>query len=235
MSEDMVKGMKKMNSAARIIIEKNLKNAVGVPAVLLSTGSYNPPHTEHVNILCRAKEKLSEHDLNVIGCLVSPSHDLYVKGKLRDQAISGVDRHKMMQLTIKDLGMKDVFADTWELDRRGFVDHPEVIRRLKERLKGINDKVQLWYVCGSDLFNNCCGREKDGHGADGIVVCNRGGISSSKVPHILVDQHVDISSTQIRFAGDNAKELQKYMTPSTIEYYLSLREKSKNAKTTTEQ
>ena len=211
-----------MSSAARYLTCKSLEAAdksLGKPAVILTTGSYNPPHVGHVNLLSSARDKLQDQGYNVIVCLISPSHDDYVNRKLRQLAIPGWIRLKMLQLTIQDLDNRNILADSWEIDQPLFVDHPEVIRQLQKELRLIRDDVSVWYACGSDLYNCCC--RGDGHGAEGLIVANRQDVKRSGFPHISIDNDIiNSSSTQIREAGTDLNELSKHMTPSSIECYL---------------
>ena len=65
-------------------LRRNLEDARARGAtkfiVLLSTGSYNPVHVQHVNMFDAVKENMEQQDpaLAVVAGFMSPSHDYYV-------------------------------------------------------------------------------------------------------------------------------------------------------------
>jgi len=94
-------------------------------AVLVTTGALNPVHYSHVQIFDDAAKALgSEHNINVIGGYISPSHDLYVKGKLGKQHIPSIHRLAMCRLAVRDSSFIEV--SPWECAQSGFIDYPGV-------------------------------------------------------------------------------------------------------------
>ena len=70
-------------------------------AILLATGSFNPIHTGHVDMMNFAKKELeSLGKYTVIGGFMSPSHDSYVSTK--GSYIGSDDRIEMIKLAVED-------------------------------------------------------------------------------------------------------------------------------------
>jgi hypothetical protein len=53
--------------------------------VLLTTGSFNPVHSGHVNAMQRARDYLTSLGFYIVGGYISPTHDDYVKPKMQRQ------------------------------------------------------------------------------------------------------------------------------------------------------
>src|SRR6185437_7605191 len=60
--------------------------------VLISTGAYNPPHRRHIEVFRIAKDALEATKpgatgmvTRVLAAFISPSHDSYLRSKLRAQ------------------------------------------------------------------------------------------------------------------------------------------------------
>lgn len=92
-----------------------------------------------------AKQQLSTHDthsptcspqhseagVNVLGVLVSASHDDYVSGKVgRSSLVTAKHRLHLLELAAAEDGISDwVHVDRWEAAMPFFVDFPSVCRR----------------------------------------------------------------------------------------------------------
>ncbi len=58
--------------------------ASSTPIALITTGSFNPVHREHLTLHARVKAFLeTSADMRVVGSFLSPSHNSYVSGKMR--------------------------------------------------------------------------------------------------------------------------------------------------------
>ena len=195
--------------------------------ILLGTGSYSPPHTEHADLMKKCIQKLKEEGKHVICGLLSPSHETYVSGKLGIKvAIRGTVRYELLKNTISDVIPSDqqseVLACPWELSQKSFVDHPKTIEKLRKYLlaRTPGRKVEVWYVCGSDLYANCC--SYGGHQADGMIIVLREGarVTCESKNHILIDAVKPKSSTAIRCAGTDHVALSSLMSPTAVDTYL---------------
>lgn len=134
------------------------------PCVLLTTGSFNPIHRQHLEQFNTVQRFLSQK-WKVLACIVSPSHDEYIKRKLGDAAIPFSHRCKMCKLAIEECqtrGDAPFLVYGWE----GGQEHFENFSKVKKHLEsaclpdpsadGTTRKVTVLYVCGADHFENCC-------------------------------------------------------------------------------
>jgi len=128
-------------------------------AVLLSTGSLDPVHRQHLRIFDIAARALrTQYNIEPVLALLSPSCDAYVVSKLGPEAIPFVHRLRMCELACAEhRGEVPVAVDPWEGLQPSFVDFPEVHERmtwvLKTRLPAA--KLHCLYVCGIDHFERC--------------------------------------------------------------------------------
>ena len=140
------------------------KDAKKVNIILLTTGSYNPIHRMHIEILNIAyKHLLNLNKYNIICGFISPSADCYVIHK-QPPLIPYNLRCEMIEKAIeeynnenKDNNNLEIFIHKWEGTHDDFIDFPDVTKEIENQLndyfKGI--KIKLLYVCGMDLFLKC--------------------------------------------------------------------------------
>jgi hypothetical protein len=137
-------------------IKRNLTpNPRGRRCVLLSTGALNPVHLGHVAMFDKAKEALeSRFGFEVVGAFLSPSHDLYLDGKMREgPSFSARQRLDMCAAATSDHPFLAVGA--WESSAVGrWPDFPEVKAELEQALKHAfaEDAPEVVYFCGADHF-----------------------------------------------------------------------------------
>lgn len=88
------------------IIQRNLTGNIDdrrQKVVLISTGALNPVHRAHITNLIRVKQHLEkDHGFHVVAGYLSPTHDAYVRHKLRREFIPGNHRIHMCRLAIKE-------------------------------------------------------------------------------------------------------------------------------------
>ena len=142
------------------LLEKADKNKENI--ILLTTGSYNPIHRMHLEILNIATNFiLSLNDYNVLCGFISPSADCYVKHK-KPPLIPFDYRCKIIKTAIDEYYLENnknendhikIFLHTWEGSHDYFIDFPYVIEEIQNRL--LEKNITLIYVCGLDLFINC--------------------------------------------------------------------------------
>ena len=130
--------------------------------ILLTTGSFNPLHRMHLEMLNIAyKYLLSLKKYNILCAFISPSSDDYVKTKLPPLIPFNL-RCEMIQKSIdefeKEKGANSIkiFIHEWEGKQKYFVDFPQVIAEINSQLldNGIQN-VKLLYVCGMDHYIKC--------------------------------------------------------------------------------
>ena len=131
--------------------------------ILLTTGSFNPIHRMHLEILNIAyKHLLSLKKYNILCAFISPSSDCYVRNK-QPPLIPFSLRCQMIQASIdefykenkdKEQNIVKIFIHKWEGSHNYFIDFPDVIKVIQEQLDKIGN-VKLLYVCGMDHFIKC--------------------------------------------------------------------------------
>eukprot|EP00126_Sphaerothecum_destruens_P005345 Sdes_comp18708_c0_seq2m9024 len=131
-------------------------------SVLVSTGSYNPIHAFHLELLDQAKVHLeTRHHSIVLGAFLSPSHDQWVRSKLpSDSVLHSHDRIETCQLAVQDSPY--VCVSTWEAEQTNFVSFPHVIAHVWCVLKAFlqpclnkDARLDVYYVCGLDHALRC--------------------------------------------------------------------------------
>lgn len=121
-------------------------------AVVLSTGSFNPIHNGHIDMMEQGKLAIEANGGYVLGGYISPSHDLYVSSKLRGEALSA--RHRLHLCELATQHSDWLMADGWEaLDLHYPVNFTDVIIHLEQYLAAhipTHKPIQIVYVYGSD-------------------------------------------------------------------------------------
>ena len=115
-------------------------NSVGVGdqgfSILLTTGSLNPIHSGHIDMMDYAKKELEGLNYNVIGGFMSASHDSHVSTKTN--YIRSNNRLEMIKLAVKESQPDWIECDEWECKQKDFIDYPQVC---KEFSKEINEHL----------------------------------------------------------------------------------------------
>ena len=138
--------------------DSNKKNII-----LLTTGSFNPIHRMHLELLNIAyKHLLSLKNYNILCAFISPSCDNYVKTK-QPPLIPFNIRCQMIQASIEEFNKENINKENdilnimihkWEGSQKDFIDFPYVIKEIQIQLNQLSD-IQLLYVCGMDHYNKC--------------------------------------------------------------------------------
>ena len=129
--------------------------------ILLTTGSFNPIHRMHIEILNIAyKYLLHLNQYNIICGFISPSADCYVMKKT-PPLIPFDLRCKMINTAIEEYSYENkdndlkIYLHPWEGNQGHFVDFPFVIEEIQNKLNKYYNDIKLIYVCGMDVFLNC--------------------------------------------------------------------------------
>ena len=121
-------------------------------AIIVLGGAFNPVHTQHISLLCRAKEELEKNrEWNILGGYLAVATDGYVRHKLqsRNERTMKIEH----RLALVSEAMKDVpwlrdspFQE--EMLKRHDGSAFELSQRLIKLLK--NDKIQVLILIGGD-------------------------------------------------------------------------------------
>ena len=145
-------------------------------SILISCGSFNPPTIMHLRLFELAKDHLEKYcGFEVLGGIVSPTHDNYIKKK--PSLIAAKHRVEMVELSLKNYDFVrcskwETLQDDWTRTREVLQEHlkqihnavnsPESIGSyFPESLNGLtyeevtNPKIfRLYFICGGDLLES---------------------------------------------------------------------------------
>lgn len=118
-----------------------------IPIVLVLSGSFNPIHIMHVEMLEFVKLKLDISNSMIVGGFIAPSSDAYVKKKLGKYAISLKDRCKMVDLATQ--------ASSW-ITSCGYGQMSSSFTKslLASDIKKLCPNIIVKEVCGADYIIN---------------------------------------------------------------------------------
>eukprot|EP01084_Bolivina_argentea_P197413 338317_1 len=143
------------------------ENFNGIYVILLTTGSFNPIHEGHIDMMINAKNELEKQftNIKVIQGYLSPTHDNYLKNiKFKSKPndyISSKYRFKMIKLLCNK--SKWLSLDKWECKQNNWQSFTNVSKHLLNQFKRHSkysklfqlNRLQLYYVCGLDVADKC--------------------------------------------------------------------------------
>lgn len=175
---------------------RNKKNVV-----LLSTGSFAPIHDGHIEKLEVSKKHLENLGMNVVAGYLSPSHDDYVLGKVKDDRYNVFERINFIHQKMDEYESDWLFLSPWEaLWNREPINFTTVMDYLKDYIHyHLIDcpEFEVYYVYGSD--NHAFGRTFKYHGK-GMCVERSGYplFNYRNVINIAENKYSEMNSTLIR-------------------------------------
>lgn len=131
---------------------------------LITTGSHNPPHPGHLNMLAIAREHLEKQGYTVIKSIISPSHDTYVMNKYYSAVevdghnyqrpkLDAKKRRKIWKCLLKNCNDNSLELNKLESKQlKQFVEHTDVVSMIKGNIK---DDSLVIYVAGEDMGKSC--------------------------------------------------------------------------------
>jgi len=171
-----------------VVLDPTLDYSHGAHCVLLTTGSVNPAHFGHVDIMQKAVQHMQAVGFNILHCYISPSHDDYVFSKARRRkttcANSGhrcaiLDHCISEYLSTGSPLVGKVSTGRWESGQRDFVDYMDVASALLDEMRayyhqvpGVT-RVMVVYVCGEDHARSCFLTRGSANPSIGVVIVPR--------------------------------------------------------------
>jgi nicotinic acid mononucleotide adenylyltransferase len=127
--------------------------ANGKEIILVTTGTFNPPHRGHIAMMERAVEFMRSRGFVVRQAYFSPSHQSYVMKKLSRSnnpnrlVFTGDQRAEMVATALAASSIADVArVNRIELDAPSFIEHTRVCSLIEEK-----HQLPVVFVAGSDL------------------------------------------------------------------------------------
>jgi len=170
-----------------------------------------------------ANKKLQD-SFQLLGCLLVPASDSYVRSKLGRQALSFEHRSAMLELIFKESQLKDFFVVSKAESHFNYFYAEAIVfyqKLIQKEFPEDADRIYIKYLCGSD-GGNYLGYQKHIWSLHGAVVVERPNqpilFQRDIYPWILVVPGVDtdISSSALREGGyENAH---KYTVASAVDY-----------------
>lgn len=119
--------------------------------VLLCTGSYNPVHGGHIDMLKAAKAEAERNGYRVRQAYMSPGHDEYIVHKSGDKAIPIHERIAMCEQACEPW----MSVCPWEgLFNKKAIMFTHVIERLEQYIEHQRGgPIKVFFVCGLDNLN----------------------------------------------------------------------------------
>lgn len=207
-------------------------------AVLVETGSFNPPTYMHLHMFESGREALGMHGYHVVGGYMSPVNSAYGKKGL----ILAEHRIKMCQLAAE--GLSFIMVDPWEALQPTYQRTLKVLARVRDALQDVSansGSIRVMLLCGADLLESFTvpgiwipDQVETIFRDYGIVCMQRGGRDLMKLirecdllskynENIIIVDHFesDISSTRVR--ENLAKDLSvDCLTPASVIDYIKL-------------
>ncbi|KAH7442407.1 hypothetical protein KP509_03G087100 [Ceratopteris richardii] len=207
-------------------------------AVLLETGSFNPPTFMHQQMFAAGREALEMRGFFVVGCYMSPVNNAYGKQGL----VPGEHRIRMCQLVAKDIPL--LMVDPWEALQPTYQRTLKVLKRVKNALYGLcshHCPIRVMLLCGADLLESFTTpgtwipEQVEEICRDYGVVCIKRGdkdlktligtsdiLSKYSENIIIADKfESDISSTRVRENIAKKLPIDELTLPSVIDYIKS--------------
>eukprot|EP01029_Cantina_marsupialis_P000570 TRINITY_DN10404_c0_g3_i1.p1 TRINITY_DN10404_c0_g3~~TRINITY_DN10404_c0_g3_i1.p1 ORF type:complete len:342 (-),score=67.31 TRINITY_DN10404_c0_g3_i1:149-1174(-) len=231
------------------IVQNNLErmSPERKPLVVVSTGAFSPIHLQHVRMFELSKMYLERRtEFEVVLGIISPSHDKYCFGKLRRtaaMAIPAKHRIKICETIIQETRHPDrpewLAVDTWEVTRRGYMDHPSVLKHVKKMLREVCPltNVNVMYLCGAAHLLKAVPTVMRQFGA--VCVTRAGGATDTlekeiradkkRMAYIVEDNEMvmkdiaEASGTRIRNYIKDSKRIDAMTGPSVVQYMRSQR------------
>lgn len=120
-------------------------------AVLVATGSFNPPTYMHLYMFDAGREALELHGFHVVGGYMSPVNNAYGKQGL----ILAEHRIRMCELAVEGLPL--LMVDPWEALQPNYQRTLNVLARVADGLHDISSRfgsIRVTLLCGADLLES---------------------------------------------------------------------------------
>lgn len=137
---------------------------------------------------------------------MSPSYDGYLHRKYgKDNFLISPQRLELCKEGAKDINWLNV--DDFECNAGRFIDHDELQKYYEQKLQS-----EVFYICGEDLFNNCCKY----HDTGTIIKIKRSktSISSTEIRNLRHNSSIT--------SEDKYEKLVMYLTKPVANMYINM-------------
>ncbi|KAH3766544.1 cell surface glycoprotein [Pelomyxa schiedti] len=206
-------------------------------AVLLTTGSFNPPHIMHLQLMEIAKIHLEgSPGLSVVGGFISPSHDKYIAKKFRLEEERASAQHRCKMCDIATSGHEWISCDKWECNQYMEICCDTVSEHLLSTLRDAfpehAHRFLVIYVCGIDVFPSVAGVFDSCSKEISCLCVAREGYNATEIgAERLVSRHPtrvaiacggtplpDVSSTHVRHLIATGGDTSPFIDPHVADY-----------------
>jgi len=146
--------------------------------VIVSSGAYNPIHLMHLRAFYIARQFFEHHtNYRVVGGIVSPCHDTFVRQKTRSFPKQMITRkHRLGMCRVSVQGSSWIAVDRWEITRRRVMDYLSTLKHVEENLEKFFPKIEfrVVYLCGGNHLLTLSPKAMREEGFGCIAVCRPG-------------------------------------------------------------
>ncbi|EQC40906.1 hypothetical protein SDRG_01971 [Saprolegnia diclina VS20] len=143
--------------------------------VLVSSGAYNPVHMLHLRAFYVARQHIeSNYKFPVVGAIISPCHDTYVRTKNRRKPREMIPKsHRLGMLEAATATSSWIEVDKWEITRRRVLDYLSTLTHVREICEAQFPayKFRVLYVCGVNTIVKLSHTALRDEGFGCIAVC----------------------------------------------------------------
>ena len=172
---------------------KFLKSEMKKNCILISCGSFNPPTIMHLRLFELAKDHLQGCGWNVLGGMISPTHDNY-KRKKPSLTVSSNHRVKMVELALKNYDF--VRCTKWESEQDDWTRTREVLEEHQKQINQVfdasNNHTDKFPHLPDSLLGLNSDKDKEPNAFKLFMICGGDLLESFSVPNLWKDEDIEV-------------------------------------------